>query len=112
MLHKMKLTMSSFDAIESGKKNIEVRLYDKKRQSINVGDEIEFTKEPKREEKLKVQVVGLLRYRTFSDLVTDYSSKHFGASSKKNLLNSIYSHYTKEEEAKYGVVGIRIKKSN
>lgn len=112
MLHKMKLTPQPFSAIKSDKKIIEVRLYDEKRRTISLGDKIEFTKESDNEEKIKVQVIGLLRYKTFADLANDYPPQNFGAENKDDLLNSIYKYYTKEKEAEYGVLGIRIRLIN
>jgi len=110
MLHKMKLTAPAFDAIKSGKKIIEIRLYDAKRRIINIEDKIEFTREPDKKEKIKVQVTGLLRYNAFRDLLEDYPLKYFGANNKRDLLKNLYSYYTKEKESQYGVIGIRIKK--
>ena len=46
MLHKMKLNESPFERIKNGKKTIEFRLYDEKRQQIKIGDKIEFSKLP------------------------------------------------------------------
>ena len=43
MLHKMKLKLSPFEKIENGSKMIELRLFDEKRQKVQVGDFIEFT---------------------------------------------------------------------
>lgn len=42
MQHKMRLAQIPFEAIRTGNKTIEMRLYDEKRSAINVGDEIEF----------------------------------------------------------------------
>ena len=39
----MKLHPAPFEMIKSGKKTIELRLYDEKRRKIKVGDEIIFT---------------------------------------------------------------------
>ncbi|HHX58892.1 MAG TPA: RNA-binding protein, partial [Candidatus Moranbacteria bacterium] len=41
-IHKMKLATTPFEKIASGNKVIESRLYDEKRQQINLGDQIEF----------------------------------------------------------------------
>ena len=46
MLHKMKLRPKYFDCIKNGTKRIELRLNDEKRSIIQLGDEIEFLKEP------------------------------------------------------------------
>lgn len=105
----MKLQPFPFDQIRDGKKKIEVRLYDEKRQAINIGDIIEFRKEPEQTEIVKANVVGLLRYKTFADLANDFKATDFGHPNTDHLMTSIFSFYTKEQEAKYGVLGIRIK---
>lgn len=43
MVHEMKLQRQPFEGIKSGKKRIEMRLYDEKRSLIKVGDDICFT---------------------------------------------------------------------
>lgn len=46
MKHIMKVQAGPFDKLKSGKKVIESRLYDEKRRRVNLGDTIEFQKEP------------------------------------------------------------------
>ena len=43
MLHEMTLFPKPYASIASGQKTIELRLYDEKRQSIQIGDHIRFT---------------------------------------------------------------------
>ena len=43
MIHQMKLRSDPFERIKSGKKTIEIRLYDEKRRKIKEKDFIEFT---------------------------------------------------------------------
>lgn len=43
MKHKMKLRAKPFNMIRSGQKTYELRLYDEKRQLVQVNDEIEFS---------------------------------------------------------------------
>ena len=43
MLHDMRLRAEPFAKIAAGKKTIELRLYDKKRKQIQIGDTIRFT---------------------------------------------------------------------
>ena len=57
MLHKMKLQEDPFERIKNGTKTVEFRLYDEKRQTIQIGDEIEFSKLPELQEKLLVKVI-------------------------------------------------------
>ena len=65
MNHEMSLTEDPFYRIKSGKKIIEVRLLDEKRQAIKIGDIITFYKLPEKSEKITVQVRGLSRFNSF-----------------------------------------------
>ena len=65
MKHILKLQPKYFDYINDGTKRKELRLYDEKRQKINIGDIIVFQKEPELDITMNVRVVGLLRYNTF-----------------------------------------------
>jgi ASC-1-like (ASCH) protein len=112
MEHSMKLLESPYERILSGKKTIEVRLFDEKRQKINVGDIIEFSKLPDLEDKVKVEIVALLRYKSFRDLVNDFGMEYYGYPKDypvDTFVNNIYKIYSKEKEQKYGVLGIKIK---
>lgn len=107
--HIMKLQAYSFDKIRDGGKIIEVRLYDEKRREIKLGNGIEFRKESEQTETVETEVIGLLQYKSFEDLVNDFPSTYFGYTSTEELLNTIYSFYKKEDAEKFGVLGIRIK---
>ena len=65
MLHKMKLQEDPFERIKNGTKTVEFRLYDEKRQTIQIGDEIEFSKLPELQEKLLVKVIDLYKEESF-----------------------------------------------
>ena len=110
MEHILKLQPKYFDFIDYGTKRIELRLYDEKRQKINVGDTILFQKEPELEKTLRVKVVGLLRYNSFEELFNDFDISMLADSSmtKKELLTVLEEFYTPEKQKTYGVVGIRI----
>lgn len=112
MLHEMKLQPKYFNYIQNGTKKIELRLYDEKRSIINLGDEIEFLKEPELTEKMKVKVIGLLRYNSFNDLFNDFRIEDLADNSmtKKELLSVLQEFYTPEKQKRYGVLGIRIEK--
>jgi ASC-1-like (ASCH) protein len=62
----------------------------------------------KSDETITTKVEGLLRYSTFSAMFSDFPSAYFGGESKKALEDQIYSIYSKEDEVKFGVLGIRI----
>lgn len=83
----------------------------KKRRSIQLGDIIEFAKSD--DEKFKAEVVGLLRYNSFADLFEDFDISILADSSmtKQELLEVLGEFYSEEKQAKFGVIGIRIKLS-
>ncbi len=112
MEHTLKLQPKYFDYINNGTKRIELRLYDEKRQKINIGDTIIFQKEPELETSMKVKVTGLLRYNTFEELFKDFDIKVLADNSmtKEELLNVLEEFYTAEKQKQYGVIGIRIEK--
>lgn len=112
MEHILKLQPKYFDYINNGTKRIELRLYDEKRQKINIGDTIIFQKEPELEIIMKVKVVGLLRYNKFEELFRDFDIEMMADKSmtKQELLDVLEEFYTPEKQKEYGVLGIRIEK--
>lgn len=114
MNHEMKLNPNPFDLIKSGNKTIEVRLFDEKRQQIKVGDTITFYKLPELTEQINVEVEGILIYKTFINLFSDFSSEKFGVKgwSAEELAENMSQYYSKDEQNLYGVVGIKVKLVN
>ena len=112
MEHELKLQPRYYEYILNGSKDIEIRLYDEKRQKINIGDIIIFKKEPELNESFKVKVVGLLRYENFDSLFNDFTIDRLADKSmeKSELLEELEKFYTKEKQKEYGVLGIRIEK--
>lgn len=110
--HVLKLQPKYFEYINNGTKRIELRLYDEKRQKINIGDTIIFQKEPKLEITMQVKVIGLLRYNSFEDLFKDFDIEVMADKemTKQELLNVLEEFYTPEKQSQYGVLGIRIEK--
>ena len=104
--HSLQLAATPFTAITSGQKVIESRLYDKKRQLIQIGDTIEFTNREIPDQKVPVRVIGLLRYETFHDLFSHNEPAKFGGDSVEWLENQINEFYSIEEQKLNGVVGI------
>ena len=108
VIHKMKLAKEPFDKIANGQKVIESRLFDEKRQTINIGDEIEFSQNDDSTKTVKTKVRALYRYGSFDCLFADFPPEYFGGTSGESLIEEIGRFYSKEEQTKYGVVGIRI----
>ncbi len=106
--HQMKLAQEPFEKIANGQKIIESRLFDEKRQLINIGDEIEFSQNDDAIKTVKTKVTALHRYSSFEELFSDFQPEYFGGVSKELLLEEISQFYPEEEQEKYGVVGIKI----
>lgn len=108
-IHEMNLQPKYFDFIKNGTKRIELRLYDEKRQKIALDDTIIFSKS--KDDTLKAQVIGLLRYNSFKELFEDFDISILADSSmtKAELLEILSEFYTPEKQAELGVIGIRLK---
>lgn len=105
-IHSLQLAATPFDAIVSGNKTIESRLYDKKRQLIQLDDIVEFTNREAPEQQVPVRVIGLLRYPTFHDLFTHNDLAKFGGKDIEWLKNQISEFYSIDEQHENGVIGI------
>ena len=105
----MNLQPKYFDFIKNGTKRIELRLFDEKRKQIKLGDTIEFTNSEN--EKFKAEVIGLLRYNSFSDLFEDFDISILADKSmtKQELLDVLSEFYTPDKQAEFGVLGIKLK---
>lgn len=105
-IHNLQLATRPFEAIISGNKVIESRLYDDKRRLIELGDQLEFTNRENTEQTVTVKVIGLLRYENFESLFSHNNPLKFGGPSVEWLTDQINEFYSLEEQNKYGVVGI------
>lgn len=110
MKHEMKLEPKYYNYILNGTKRIEIRLFDEKRQQIQLGDTIKFLKQPDLKEAFNTKVIGLLRYNSFEDMFKDFDISILSDKSmtKEDLINALEKFYPKEKQEKYGVLGIRI----
>ena len=106
--HEMNLQPKYYDFIKNGTKRIELRLYDEKRQQIQLGDTIEFAKSE--DEKFKAKVIGLLRYNSFQDLFEDFDISILAdvSMTKQELMDVLCEFYTPEKQAQFGIIGIRL----
>ena len=107
----MKLNASPFEMIESGRKTIELRLYDEKRRRIAVGDTIRFMLVGGESKVLLAEVKELYVFPSFEELyqalpltACGYTADTVIHASPKDML----AYYPPEQEKKYGVVGIKI----
>lgn len=111
MNHNMKLNPSPFTAIETGKKNIELRLNDEKRQQIKIGDTITFANIVDPKQKLFTKVTALYHAPSFAELFTTIPLSvcgFDGALSPEEAANAMRQYYSEEAEMKYGALGIEL----
>lgn len=110
MKHEMKLNNGPFDSIKNGTKTIEMRLNDEKRQKLKVGDLIEFTNRATNE-KISVRIKNLFKYDNFEELYKHFDKRELGYDDNDTIdYKDMEKYYSKEEQNKYGVVGIEIRK--
>ncbi|MBI4981102.1 ASCH domain-containing protein [Candidatus Woesearchaeota archaeon] len=113
MDHEMNLFLEPFERIKSGKKVIEVRLYDEKRRKIKMGDRVIFRRLPDDiQEKIVVEVIGLSLFRSFKELYAIFDKSKFGHPLDYTLedqMNGIRKIYSEEKELEWGVVGIHLR---
>ena len=109
MKHEMRLHDGPFKKIRAGTKTIEMRLYDEKRQMIQVGDEIEFTSRTSFEKQL-TKVIAIHIYSSFEEIYREYDKVSLGYDiDEEASFTDLEKYYSKEEQEKYGVVGIEIR---
>ena len=103
--HNMHLYGSASKWIQSKLKTIDVRIYDEKRRKVSIGDYITFITDS--DEEIQVRVVGILVCETFSILYDMLNVLHIGYTFESEAnYTDMYKYYSKEEENKYGVIGI------
>ena len=109
MTHEMKLQPKYYDYILTGTKRIEIRLNDEKRRQIKIGDTITFTNRGNNDQ-ISTVVINLHKYDSFEELYKHFDKVSLGY--KENEIadpKDMELYYSKEEQDKYGVLGIEIK---
>ncbi len=108
--HKMNLNPEPFEMIKSGQKTIELRLWDEKRSKIKVGDSIVFTNTANGE-TVSAEVAALHLFESFDRLYSvlpllkcGYTDENIDSAS----FTDMESYYSKEEQERFGVVGIEL----
>ena len=106
----MKLNNGPFKNIKNGTKTIELRLNDEKRQLLKIKDLIEFTNRETLEQLL-VEIENLYYYPSFEELYKHFDKVAMGYKEDEEAdPKDMEEYYSKEEQEKYGVLGIEIKK--
>ncbi len=108
MKHEMRLHPEPFKNIKNGTKTIELRLNDEKRQLLKVGDILEFTNRLD-DEKLCTKIIRLHHYDSFRELYKHFDKVSMGYREDEEANpEDMEKYYSKEEQEKYGVVGIEV----
>ena len=113
-MHKMKLNSAPFEMIKSGKKTIELRLYDEKRRKIKVGDEIIFTNTVNGEILSRI-VKDIHKFESFYELYKSLPLLKCGYT-EDDIDNAspldMEKYYSIDEQKNFGVVGIELYSDN
>ena len=111
MEHMMKLNPSPFEMIKNGSKTIELRLYDEKRRALSVGDTITFVNTEDAKDTLCVCVEDLFVFESFDALYQNLPLLECGYTEetvRTASASDMEAYYSKEKQAQYGVIGIKI----
>ena len=105
----MNLHPGPFELIKSGRKDIEMRLYDERRKDIKIGDSIVFTNNVTLE-KLTVEVINLYRFNNFEELYNHFDKARLGYRDDENANpKDMEQYYSLDKILRYGVLAIEIK---
>ena len=109
MTHEMSLNPEPFKLIKSGRKVIEMRLYDERRKGIQIGDVIKFINN-KTNETLSVDVINLYHFNSFEELYAHFDKTMLGYLPNEAADPAdMELYYSKERIQRYGVLGIEIR---
>lgn len=107
MYHHMKLQLKPFEKICSGTKQIEIRLFDEKRQQLKIGDVITVTKMDDESKNVQTRIINLIRFDSYKNLFGAYNPALYGGENRDEY-ESMYQYYSREEEQEYGVLAIHL----
>lgn len=108
--HEMRLDAPFFIEVREGRKIIEIRLNDPKRQAIEVGQRINFICRDRPNETALVEVVGKGEFNSLEELLDAYPLESFGRIWRtKQDAKSAINYYGAKEVAKYGYLAIEIR---
>lgn len=108
MTHSMKLAHSPFMSVKLGKKTVEMRLFDEKRQLVKSGDTIEFT-DTDTLETLLVTVKRVRVFDSFSLLYNSYPKTAIGYTESQTAdPEDMKKYYPEDMQKKYRAAAIEI----
>ncbi len=110
-IHIMNIKPSPFEKMASGRKTVELRLFDDKRRNIDISDRIIFTNLEDPYKKTAVKVKSLHRYATFEDLFKDIPLEKCGhdiTETSEGVVAEMKRYYSNNQIKRYGVLGFEI----
>lgn len=111
MIHHMKLIESAFHKIVLGSKTIELRLFDEKRRTIQIGDTIIFAQIKNSQNTIATKVVDLHIFDSFATLYKALPLEKCGYELNEvpdAKSDDMLQYYSCSDEKHYGVVGIEV----
>ena len=111
MTHYMRLNPEPFRAIQEGYKTIELRLYDEKRQRVQIGDSIQFACIQDPQKTVTKKVVALHRFADFEELFQKLPLLKCGEtpfSLPFANAQKMDAYYSREQQKQFQVVGIEL----
>lgn len=110
VLHEMRLRREPFEAIRSGEKRVEMRVYDEKRQTLRPRDSIRFTCEESGE-ILTAEVLGIHVYPDFAALAEDFETSELGfpTLARERIADLMATFYPDDRVRTHGAAAIRMK---
>ena len=108
-LNRLNLKNKPFEAIKSGRKTIEMRLFESGKESISIGELIEFTNQ-ETGEIILCFVDGVALYHNFEELYSHYDKKDLGYEENEVADPSdMLIYYSKERQEGKLVMAIKIR---
>ena len=115
MQHEMNLRDSPFEQIKSGRKEIEVRLNDPKRQTMLPGHTIVFSRGDAREDTVTTVIVERYHYPSLLELMRAIPPVLMGyapETTPEDAAASMRHYYSGEDELRYGALGLKLRVIN
>ena len=111
-MHRMHLAPQPMRRMWDGRKTLELRLNDPKRRELRVGDVIRFEDTTDETELLQAEITELMPFPSFEALYAALPLSEMGylPEEEKNASPAdMDKYYTPEEQARWGVLAIRVK---
>lgn len=108
MQYKMDLSEFSFNKIKAGRR-VDMRLFDKKRQSLKIGDMIEYENINNPHEHIECLVQGMAVFDNFSNMIDCLTPQMLGYNDKEEIILRLNRAYSWDLQKNFNVVAIFIK---